>query len=158
VIVTKSMRISTRFGSENRHVPMPQFQALGYETLQQFVTEISEKHLRESQQAAVHVPPVQHVRDSWGALQPRLSVPPGGKALIPLEEHTRLAISCDEPGGVMLQLSNTDHARTIRLRTLDLASKEATHCAWIPPQKEYPAAAIVSANGTHAAVIELQAL
>jgi hypothetical protein len=153
VITLKKMRVSTKFSSEMRDVPTPLWQAEGADSLAHWVTEALE-HYQRTSQAPAPTPPVQHVVDAWGALQPRLSIPPGGKTLLQLEEHTRVAISCDEP--VTLQLSNTSTARTIRLRTLDLASKEATHVAFIPPAKDYPSAAIVSANGTHAAVLELQ--
>jgi hypothetical protein len=137
-----------------REAPTPFHKTVGFDTLPEFITEQLEKQTISAQQGTPSVQRGERVVDSWGALQPRLSIPPGGRTTINLEEHTRLAISCDD--AVTLQISNTSSARTIRLRNLDLASGEAAHCAWIPPAKEYPAAAIVSADKTHAAVVELQ--
>jgi hypothetical protein len=137
-----------------REVPTPFFRTCGYETLPEYLTDRLEKQTIEGQHAAAAiVPRGERVADTWGALEPRLSIPPGGKALIPLEEHTRIAVSCDE--SVMLQISNTSNSRTLRLRTLDTASGEVAHAAFIPQAKDYSAAAIVSASGTQSAIIEL---
>jgi len=152
--IMKSTRISTKFGSEMREVQTRVYASLGYETLAQYVTEISERDLRLAQQALTVAPRVQQIRDEWAAPKPLKIVPPGGSVTIHLEESARIAINCDEP--VTLQISNVSTSRTLRLRVLDIASKEDAHCAWIPPAKEYPTAAIVNCNGTHAAVIELQ--
>jgi hypothetical protein len=141
--------------SVTREVPTPFYKTAGYETLAEFCTDQGEKSLRESQQAAPVAPRGERVVDAWGALQPRLSVPPGGKVLVPLEEHTRLAITCEEP--VTLQLSNTSTSRTLRLRTLDTASGATAHVSFLPPSKEWPSAAIVSANGVQAAIVEMMA-
>jgi hypothetical protein len=140
--------------SVTRDVPTPFYKTAGYDSLADFLTDRLEKGLRESQQAVPVAPRGERVVDTWGAPQPKLSVPPGGKVFIQLEEHTRLAVSCDEE--VTLQIANTSASRTLRLRTLDTASGETAHCAWIPPAKEYSSAAIVTANGKQAAVIELQ--
>lgn len=154
-IVMTPTRVSTKFGSETRNVLTPFFKTMGFETLESFCTEIGERDLRASQQAAPAAPRGERVVDSWGALRPLKSVPPGGQTVLQLEEHSRVAVSCDE--SVMLQLSNVSSSRTIRLRNLDLASGEATHVTFIAPAREYPNAAIVSANGKSAAVIELMA-
>jgi hypothetical protein len=154
-ITMKKTRISTKFGSELRDVPTPLWQAEGADSLAHWVTEAGEHYQRTAQAPAPAVPRGERVVDAWGALQPRLSVPPGGKAVIQLEEHTRLAITCEEP--VTLQLSNTSTSRTLRLRTLDTASGATAHVSFIPPARDYPAASIVSANGAQAAVVEMMA-
>lgn len=139
-----------------RNVPTPFYKTAGYETLAEFCTEQGEKSLRESQHAAAAVVPRgERVVDSWGALQPKLSVPPGGKALIPLEEHTRLAITCEEP--VTLQLSNTSTSRTLRLRTLDTVSGAQANVSFLAPARDWPSSSIVLCDGVHAAIVEMMA-
>jgi hypothetical protein len=117
-----------------------------------------EKGVRESQHAAAAAtvaPRGERVVDTWGALQPKLSVPPGGKVLIPLEEHTRLAITCEEP--VTLQLSNTSTSRTLRLRTLDTVSGAQANVSFLAPAREWPSSSIVSADANTAAIVEMMA-
>jgi hypothetical protein len=139
-----------------RDVPTPFYKTAGFESLAEFCTEQGEKSLRESQHAAAAiVPRGERVVDTWGALQPRLSVPPGGKVLIPLEEHTRLAITCEEP--VTLQLSNTSTSRTLRLRTLDTVSGAQANVSFLAPAKEWPSSSIVSADAHTAAIVEMMA-
>jgi|HubBroStandDraft_1064217.scaffolds.fasta_scaffold05232_9 hypothetical protein len=148
-------RISTKFGSETRNVPTPVFRSAGYETLNEFITDQGEKELRESQNAAVHVPPVQHVRDDWAAPKPFASIPPSEKLNLPLDESKRFVIESDDE--VALQLSNTSSVRTIRLRNRDTKTGETTHCAFIPPApaREFVQARLVIANKKSAACIEL---
>ena len=141
--------------SVTRNVPTPFYKTSGFETLAEFCTEQGEKSLRESQPAAPTAPRGERVRDEWGALQPRLSVPPGGKVLIPLEEHTRLAITCEEP--VTLQLSNTNTSRTLRLRTLDTVSGEQANVSFLAPAKDWPSSSTISAAASKAAIVEMMA-
>ena len=146
-------RVSTRFGSETRNVPTPFYKTAGYETLGEFCTDQGEKQLRESQQAAVRVPPVQHVVDSWAEPKPFASIAPSATLNLPLDEAKRFLIECDDE--VALQLSNTSSVRTIRLRNRNSKTGETTHVAFIAPAREYPQAALVIANGKSAAVLEL---
>jgi hypothetical protein len=139
--------------SVTRNCPTPFYKTAGFDTLPEFITENLEKGTRESQQALAPAPRGERVVDKWLAPTPLLSVPPGGKALVNVEEHQRLTITCEEP--VTLQLSNTSNSHTLRLRTLDTASGESAHVSFIPPTKDWPSAAIVSANGKSAAVVEL---
>jgi hypothetical protein len=146
-------RISTRFGGEVRQIPTPFYRTIGYDTLPEFLTEQLEKQTIERTQPTPAAPRGERIQDVWGALQPKLSIPPGGKSLLNLEEHTRLAIACDEPA--MLQISNTSHSRTLRLRTLDITSGETKNVSFVPPAKDWPSVAIVSATAKEYAVVEL---
>ena len=136
-----------------RDVPTPLYATLGYETLAGFCTEVGEKQLRESQQAAAVAPRVQKIVDEWGSPHPLQSVPPGGKTVLPLAEEKRLLIECDEEVG--LQIANQSNVRTIRLRTRDAKTGETQHSSFIAPARDYPLAAMIIANHKTAAVVEL---
>jgi hypothetical protein len=146
-------RVSTKFGSETRSVPTPFYRTAGYESLAEFITDQGEKELRESQKAAAHIPPVQHVVDDWAAPKPFASIAPNAKLNLLLDESKRFLIESDDE--VALQLSNTSSVRTIRLRNRDTKTGEVSHCAFIPPAREFPQAALVIANKRSAAVVEL---
>ncbi|MGO9623241.1 MAG: hypothetical protein ACLP0B_17930 [Steroidobacteraceae bacterium] len=152
-ITTQSMRISTKFGSEMRNIPTPFYRIAGFETLNEFITESAERELRESQKAAAHVPPVQHVVDEWSAPKPFASIAPGEKLNLPLDEAKRFLIESDDE--VALQLSNVSSVRTIRLRNRDMNTGEVSNCAFLPPAREFAQAALVIANKKSAACIEL---
>jgi hypothetical protein len=154
-IVLVPMKATTKSGTEMRNVPTPLYKTAGYETLVEFCTEAQEKQVRESQKAAPSAPRGERVIDSWGALQPRLSIPPGGRTTVLLEEHRRLVISCDEE--VALQISNVDSARTLRLRSLDTATGETSNVSYLAPAREWPQAGLVLANKAISAVIEKMA-
>lgn len=139
--------------SVTREVPTPFYKTAGYESLAAFCTESMEKQLRDSQQTPRTVSPGQRVVDDWGVLKRTQLVQPGGKVVLNLEENTRTLIECVEE--VALQIANQSNTRTLRLRTRDTETGETQHVAFIPPAREYPQAALVIANGSKSAVVEL---
>ena len=141
-----------------REVPTPVYATLGYSAIEEFCTEVAERQLREFQAAAsaaamlssAGTPRVQHVRDEWKASpQPLISIPPGEKRVIDLEENKRVLIESDEESG--LQIQNESKVRTLRLRTRDSKSGEQTHVTFLAPLQ----VGLVIANGKSASVIEL---
>jgi hypothetical protein len=144
-----------------RDVPTPFYLTAGYESLNGFITEVSEKETREFQAAASAAAMlssaggsrVQHVRDEWSASpQSLMLVPPGETRVIKegFEENKRLLIECpDEEVG--LQIQNESQTRTLRLRNRDSKSGEQTHVGFLAPAQ----VGLVIANGKSAACIEL---
>jgi hypothetical protein len=155
---TGTVREGAVLKTVTREIPTPLHRTLGYEDLNQFVTEISERQLREQQAAAAAAamlasnggPRVQHIVDEWGATHPLQSVPPGAKNVsVPLSEEKRLVIECDEE--VALQIQNESTTRTLRLRTRDATTGATSHVAFAAPAQ----VALVVANPKSAAVLEL---
>lgn len=155
VITLRPTKIMTQAGAVTRAIPTPLWQAEGAESLQEWCTRLLDQMADDARKAAQSVdsPRVQRVVDTWGASAPFASIPPHGKRTLTLAEEKRFLIECDEE--VMLQISNPSNARTIRLRTRDATTGETNNAAFIAPAREYQQAAIVSANGKTAAVIEL---
>jgi hypothetical protein len=141
-----------------REVPTPVYATLGYSPIEEFCTEVAERQLREFQAAAsaaamlssAGTPRGQRVVDEWKASpQPLISIPPGEKRAIDLEENKRVLIESDEEVG--LQIQNESKVRTLRLRNRDSKSGEQTHVAFLAPLQ----VGLVIANGRSASVIEL---
>jgi hypothetical protein len=153
-IVERPTRVTVNEGgvlrSVERLVPMPAYQAAGYESASQYVTEISERQLRESQAAAPAAPAVQRVRDEWSAeTKPFASIPPGTKLNLPLgDDSKRYIIECVGED-VTLQIQNQSTTRTLRLRNREKAGD--VHVAFVAPAQ----VAIVTAGSEKKAVIEL---
>jgi hypothetical protein len=146
--------------SVTRDVPTPFYLKAGYESLNGFITEVSEKELREFQAAASAaamlsssgISRVQHVRDEWNASpQPLMSIPPGETRVIKehFEENKRILIESDCEAA--LQIANQSQTRTLRLRNRDSKTGEQTHVAFLSPQQ----VGLVIANGKSSAVVEL---
>jgi hypothetical protein len=152
-------RVTVREGgalrSVMRDVPTPLWRAEGAESLVEWITTLQEQAADDARRGpSSDTPKAQRVVDAWTEPKPFESIPPHGKLALPLVEEKRFLVECDEE--VALQIANQSNARTIRLRTRDSGTGEATHVAWIAPAREYPRAAIVTANKKVAAVIELQ--
>jgi erythromycin esterase-like protein len=152
-------RVAVREGgalrSVMRGVPTPLWRAEGAESLVEWITTIQEQAADDARRGpSSDAPKAQRVVDTWTEPRPFESVPPHGKLTLALVEEKRFLVECDEE--VPLQIANQSNARTIRLRTRDSATGETIHAAWIAPAREYPKAAIVTANKKVAAVIELQ--
>jgi hypothetical protein len=150
-IVEQPTRITVREGgmmrSVERLVPMPAYQAAGYENANQYVTEISEKQLRDSQQAATATPTVQRVTDTWQESKPFASIAPGAKTDLPMDESKRYLIDCQDE--ITLQIQNQSLTRTLRLR--NRTETGDVHVAFVAPAQ----VAIVTAGKSVGAIVEL---
>lgn len=143
-----------------RDVPTPFFRTMGFESLSEFITEVSEKQLREQQAAAAAaamigsagIARVQRVKDEWNpALKQLLLVPPGGKTVLHLEENKRALIETDEPEGVTLQIQSQSQTRTLRLRNRT-ETGDVQHVAFVAPQQ---VSIITAGKSVGAAIVEL---
>jgi hypothetical protein len=156
-ITMKKIRVATKFGDELRECPQPLWQAEGADSLNHWVTDITEQGVRDSQKAVPAAPRVQKVVDTWSAPRRFASVQPGGDFKLPLAEEVRYLIECDEEVG--LQISNLSSIRTLRLRNRDAKTGECSHVAFVPPMTAHnnftSQYGVVTANGKSAAVIEL---
>ena len=142
-----------------RDVPTPFYLKAGYESLNGFITEVSEKELREFQAAAsaaamlssAGAPRGQRVLDEWNtALKELMLIPPGAKHTLPLEENSRVLIETDDPAGVTLQIQNQSTTRTLRLRNSD-PKKGDSHVAFVAPAQ----VSVVAAGKSVGAIVEL---
>jgi hypothetical protein len=143
-----------------RDVPTPFFKTAGFESLSEFITETSEKELRAQQAAAsaaammasAGTARTQRVLDEWNcALKQFMSIPPGGKTILPLEENSRVLVETDDPAGVTLQVQNQSLTRTLRLRNRDSKKGDVSHVAFLAPAQ----VSIVTAGNSVGAIVEL---
>jgi hypothetical protein len=144
-----------------RDVPTPFYMTAGYESINGFITEVSEKETREFQAAAARAAMLasagasrgQRVVDEWStALKPLMLVPPGETRVIhdeDFQEHKRVLIESDGEAGIQIQ--NESQVRTLRLRNRDSSSGAQTHVAYLAPAQ----VGLVIANKKSAAVVEL---
>jgi hypothetical protein len=143
-----------------RDVPTPFYKTAGYESLSEFCTEVSEKELRAQEAAAsaaammasAGTARTQRVLDEWKtALKPLMSIPPGGKTVLPLEENSRVLVETDDPAGITLQVQNQSLTRTLRLRNRDSKKGDVSHVAFLAPAQ----VSIVAAGNSVGAIVEL---
>jgi hypothetical protein len=148
LLVDKTIRVMVRSDAgmvpATRTIKVPTWQQAGDTSLNEYVTKEIEHATDVARKAAGAAPPSgQRFVDSWGAPSPFGSIPPGGKSKLPLDEHRRLVIECDE--NVTLQIANQS-ARTIGLRTR--AKNGATTTAgFVGPIRAVPGAGLYARGG-----------
>jgi hypothetical protein len=150
-VVERPTRVTVKEGgvlrSVERLVHMPAYQDAGYENASQYVTEISERQLRESQAAVTAAPAVQRVTDTWQEPKAFASIAPGAKTNLPMDEGKRYLVVCDDD--VTLQIQNQSMTRTLRLR--NRTETGDVHVAFVAPTK----VEIVTAGKSVEAIVEL---
>ena len=156
VMTTKMCRGTVNEGgilrSVERAVPTPMWQAGGWGSLPQYITETMEEQLRIFQQAAPSAPRGQRVLDSWENPKGFASIAPHEKKYLQMDESQRYLIECDSE--CVLQIANVSTVRTLKLKNRDKDTGHETQVAFVAPTRAFAQSAIMISGASGASVAD----